>query len=142
MPHLVRHKTYPDHVMPPPKKALGFSPAGGWCSGLMLPQHVSELLRGSVASTVLVRGTTTLGYGRARGDSQRQGENVRRGIILTQQVCLRKDAVSRHRRGKAWGSSREQRRDDQTHVTKHQTKSGKRWTWVACRDCCLLHAGI
>ena len=62
-----------------------------------------------------------LGYGLAGGDSQRQGEKNPRGIFNA--TALPADAVSHHRRGKH-GARIEQRKEDRTHVSKHQSREG------------------
>ena len=62
-----------------------------------------------------------LGYGRAGGDSQRQGKKVSRGFFNAAAVPA--DAVSHRRRGKR-GARIEQRREDRTHVSKHQSREG------------------
>ena len=62
-----------------------------------------------------------LGYGRAGGDSQRQGKKFLADFFNA--AALPADAVSYHRLGKR-GARIEQRREDRTHVSEHQSREG------------------
>ena len=52
-------------------------------------------------------------------------------------AALPANAVSHHHRGKH-GARIEQRREDRTHVSNHQSRKEME---VACRDCCPLYVG-
>ena len=62
-----------------------------------------------------------LGHGRAGGDSQRQGKKFLADCFYA--AALPADAVSHHRREKH-AARIEQRREDRTHVSKHQSREG------------------
>ena len=62
-----------------------------------------------------------LGYGRAGGDSQRQGKNVPRGLLLRSSLACGRSVASPPRKRAA---RIEQRREDRTHVSKHQSREG------------------
>ena len=75
-----------------------------------------------------------LGYGRAGGESQRQGKKVPRGIFLRSSLDCGHSVASPPRKG--WGLYRiEKRGSSPTWVI---TNVGKEMD-VACRDCCPLH---
>ena len=95
------------------------APRPGWCSGLRLPQNVPGPLRGGGGAGPCSCVELALGYGQAGGDSQRKGKKFLAECFNAAAVLA--DAVSHHRRGKREARI-EQRREDQTHVSTHQSR--------------------